>query len=804
MKRPLGFVALCYGSGLVLAEFAQPTLQFLFAVSFAAALAAILVQRTRHVLIWPLILLTGWTNLASRTAVISPHDLRAILESSAEDVVVRGRLAETPNERTYLRDGKETVRTLAEVSLNEIKRSGEWRPANGRIAITVAGKLQAACFEGQTVEVSGIIAPPRPPSASGLFDYKTYLKRQGIHFEMKSSPDEWQLLSLRRSPPFSDRFLTWARATLARGLPEVDKPVQLLWAMTLGSKNVVSRDVYVPFTQSGTMHIFAISGLHVALIAGILVCLCRVSRIPRGWCGAVVIPLLWFYAGATGWQSSAVRSTLMMSIVISGWSLKRPSDLLNSLAAAALIILVWDPQQLFQAGFQLSFLVVLSIALILPPLEKIRDRWLMHDLMLPAGLVPVWKRWLGAPLRFVATGFATSIAAWLGSWPITAHYFHLFSPVTLLANVAIVPAAGAALASNLASLLCGVWLPAASTLFNHSAWFWMTLMMKTGEMSVRLPGAFFYVASPAVADFLIYYGVLIAVLTGAAFRTGWRKWTVAAMIAIPMFYGWRWQVARATTQITAIPFQGGSAIYCDAPGAANDLLVDCGAPQTVEFVLQPFLRAQGLNHLPRLALSHGDLHLISGAERLLTAMPVRQVVTSSARFRSPSYRTIVKSLETTPERWQKVNANDSIGDWTILHPARTDAFSHADDAALVFVGEFHAIRVLLLSELGRAGQDALLQSGADLRAELVISGIPGRGEPLCETLLDAIQPRLIVITDSEFPVSKRASASLKERLATRGIPVLYTRDSGTVSITLRRSCWRVRAGETEFQGTPSP
>src|SRR6266516_4293447 len=82
------------------------------------------------------------------------------------------------------------------------------------------------------------------------------------------------------------------------------------------------------------MHIFAISGLHIALIAGILVSLLRVLQIPRGLCGWMVIPLIWFYTAATGWQSSAIRSTIMMSVIIAGWAIKRPSDLLNSLAAA--------------------------------------------------------------------------------------------------------------------------------------------------------------------------------------------------------------------------------------------------------------------------------------------------------------------------------------------------------------------------------------------------------------------------------------------------------------------------------------
>jgi competence protein ComEC len=111
-----------------------------------------------------------------------------------------------------------------------------------------------------------------------------------------------------------------------------------MWAMTLGWKTALTNEVNEPFMRSGTMHIFAISGLHIALIAGILVSLLRVLQVSRTWCGVVVIPLIWFYTAATGWQPSAIRSTVMMSIIIGGWALRRPSDSCsNSLAAAAFI-----------------------------------------------------------------------------------------------------------------------------------------------------------------------------------------------------------------------------------------------------------------------------------------------------------------------------------------------------------------------------------------------------------------------------------------------------------------------------------
>ena len=805
MKRPLGFVALLYGGGLLLGEFFRPSLPLLFAIALGLAGLALGLARLRLHLIWPLLIFTGWTNMVWRTAVLSPYDLRRIVTDAPEEVVVRGTLPATPTARVYVRNETETTRTLAPLDVQAVCLADRWQPACGRIVVTTRGALPESFFAGQEVRVAGILAPPRRPVAEGLFDYRTWLRRQGVHFQLEAaSPADWELVSSNAVPPLSDRFLAWAQATLARGLPAQDEPLRLLWYMTLGWRTALAEDVYQPFVESGTMHIFAISGLHIALIAGILVSLLRVVQLSRAWCGLVVIPLIWFYTAATGWQPSAVRSTIMMSVVIGGWSLKRPSDLLNSLAAAAWIILLWDPQQLFQASFQLSFFVVLSIALLLPPLEAVRDRLLRPDPLLPAELVSRWQRWLGVPLRYTTTCLATSLAAWLGSWPLTAYYFHLFSPVTLLANLLIVPLSSAALACNLGSLICGAWFPGATMLFNHSGWFWMWLMMNISRLVTELPGAFFYVRSPSLVDFAVYYGGLIAVLSGFAIRRGRRLWTVTAVAGIAAYYVAQWELGRGAMQLTIIPLNGGSAVYVDAPGRRNDLLIDCGNTNAVEFVMKPFLHAQGVNRLPCLALTHGDLRQMGGVEPLRILMPVEQIATSSARFRSPAYRQIVAGPGAAPERRRRLNRGDPLNGWTVLHPDQDDRFAQADDSALVLRGNFHGTRILLLSDLGRTGQGTLLERTPDLAADIVVAGLPDKSEPVCDALLDAVRPRLMIITDSEFPATRRAGAALQERLEQRRIPVIYTRTAGAVTLSLRQQQWEARAMNGFHRSTPTP
>jgi beta-lactamase superfamily II metal-dependent hydrolase len=123
------------------------------------------------------------------------------------------------------------------------------------------------------------------------------------------------------------------------------------------------------------------------------------------------------------------------------------------------------------------------------------------------------------------------------------------------------------------------------------------------------------------------------------------------------------------------------------------------------------------------------------------------------------------------------------------------AVSRADDNALVLKATINHTRILLLSDLNRAGQDNLLilATTKELHADIVITGLPSGGEPLCHDLILAIQPQAIVIVDSEFPAQRRASRSLHERLAGQNVPVIYTRDHGALTLLIEQNNWQLSA-----------
>jgi competence protein ComEC len=797
MKRPLAAVVSYYAIGLLLAGIFQPPLAVLFLISFFVFVLALVLKKLRPILICILLALAGWTNLILHTAVISPNDLRNLIGNKTEIAIVRGILTQTPQIKIAERDDQQTEHSLAQVQVSEIQRNGNWQSAFGKIIVSTPDECPTNFFAGQSAEISGVISKPSPPLAEGLFDDRDYLQTRGIYYELKTdSTNDWRLREpILFNPPLTDRFLNWSKKTLALGLPVEDEPLRLLWAMTLGWLTAFTGDIGDPFLRAGTMHLFAIDGLRIALIAGILVALLRVLQLSRAWCGIIAIPLIWFYTAATGWESSAIRASVMMTIVLGGWALKRPGDLLNSLAAAAFVILLCEPRQLFEASFQLSFFVMLTIGLLLPKLNNFTDGILKHDPLLPNDLIPKWRRSLVQILRMLARYFSLSLAAWLGSIPLSALYFHLFSPISTLANIIAVPLGTFALMANLGALICGTWLPFATELFNNAAWFFMSAMQWVSEEFTKIPGSFFYVPAPSWISIGIYYAILIVALSGWLKTTRRKFFGAAILIFIAAIYFFRWENSRDETKLTVLPLNGGRSIFVDAAGRKNDWLIDCGNENAVQFTLKNFLRAQGVNKIPRLVLTEGDLKNCGGANLLNELFGVGELWTSPIHFHSGAYNEIISDFENGSSlgpRHKIFSCGDKIGSWKVLWPAATNNFSRADDSSLVLLGNFSGAKILLLSDLSRAGQSELLSRTNDLHADIVVAGLPNEGEPLCDALIDAIQPKVIVIADSEFPANRRASRELKNRLEKKIIPVICTRDSGAVKIVAGKKGWRLQ------------
>ena len=780
-QRPLLLPSLAFAFGIWCAEFSLLPSSF-FAFCALVALIALAHFRPKYPLSL-LLALFGAGGLAYQTTQLplDPTDLRWKFPGQTKLGTVRGHLIESPSIRLSERQGQLHERTVVRLRITAWRtHDSPWEPASGLIIVSSKGVPDPRFFRRQSVEVTGLLTAPSGPLAPGMLDYAQFLRRQGIGFQLLcEAPDDWSIgHEALESAPWSEQFLRWAEKRLSQGLPD-DEATRLIWAMALGWRTALSGDMDDVFMQSGTIHVFAISGLHIALIASILVRLLRLAQIPRSLCGLMAAPLLWFYVAATGWQPSAIRSAIMTSVIVGTWTLERPSDLLNSLAAAALTVLIWEPGQLFQAGFLLSFGVVGALTVLSPPIKlalQACQPW-TPDPLLPKSLWPTWRGYLEGGRRWFVESLSVGVAALLFSTPFTVAFFHLFSPVALLANLVVVPLSSLVLVANTCSLI----LPFGTTLWNSAAWVGMHGMIFFSRWCVELPFAWFPVQSLPLQVWVPYGAAVIGVgmgyLLNAQRRALWLIITgvLAGGILIPF-----WQRERCPVMLV---FASGESIWIDQSGRTQDLLVDVGDANGISALLIPALLANGVVHTRTLAVSHGDLRHVGGLDVALKLLKPATLSGPAAQMRSAAFRKIEKLAGAFGIPYHPLRLGENLSGWSVLHPSPTDKFTRADDASLTLKGRLNDWAVVLAPDLGRLGQIKLCERhSTTLSADILITGVPRDGEIASDLFLQKINPRLIIVATGRRLIAERTPQRHRLRLRNREFTVLFTEDLGALQI----------------------
>src|SRR5438128_5116868 len=341
---------------------------------------------------------------------------------------------------------------------------------------------------------AGVIAPPRNP---GEFDMRSYLARRDVRRMLfVRYPEDGTLIRHGGGNPIlyaAQKSRVWMQNALCRGLENAPEVQDFLSGIVLGLRHQTPEDIEEPFQQTGTLHLFAVAGLHVGIVAALLWMLAMIARLSRKWATALIIPLLLFYAAVTGLHVSSVRAAVMTSILLGGFFFDRKVFVLNSLAAAAFFLLCWDTNELFSTGFQLSFAVVGAIILFTNPLFGFLQSWGAPDPFLPRSLLRGPRRLMHVAFESLCRGASVSLAAWIGSLPFILWYFHIVTPISLFANLVVVPIAFFILAIALLSLLSTPLLTWLAIIFNNANWLLAQLLFGIVWPFSLIPGVYFCV-----------------------------------------------------------------------------------------------------------------------------------------------------------------------------------------------------------------------------------------------------------------------------------------------------------------------
>lgn len=657
----------------------------------------------------------------------------------------------------------------------------ELTPVSGRVQLGVSLQGTAERIgEGDRIRTFARLESPAAATLPSGFDAAAYLEQQGIR--RVGVPSGNGLSHAGHAPWW--RIDLWLRRLSAHG---ADRNTRL-WgteraalsnALLLGRREAIDPDDRRAFQNLGTAHLLSISGLHLQMLAvfvwWVLGCM-GCSKRRAGW---AVLLFSAAYAAIAGAQPPVVRSALMVALYLGGRWLYRAIDPLTVIAATALLILLHHPSALFDAGFQLSFMAVLSLIAIYPTLEA------------------AWRVWRGFPeewvrdpdelvrlkiARWLRQSLFISLAAWMGTAPLVAWHMGNFSLLAVLANLVVVPLTGVAMLGGLISLVAGPgWIGEIGQIFP-------TLLLGFNRWASGFSWTGWEIPRPSAWLLLAYAGVWVWVWVGrgrTAVLPRLALMVSAAVLALAAS-GW-FREGVTSPRLTVLDVARGRAALVETPGG-DAVLLDCGGEGTGR-TLSEFLRREGHRGLALLVITEDSPDALGGAAELVERLPVRRAILPRSAAPSSSLRAVMTALsrrETPYDLGSATGTFSGPGDlrWTFFAD-RTEGgeWPGSGSEALGIRVQWAGASAVFAPVRSRASVRRLMaQAGDSLRCDVLrlYGNSTGRWPEEAEALIRRSEARTLVAGEGAMLPDESTGLDVAALARSRDMRLLSPRREGSL------------------------
>jgi len=652
----------------------------------------------------------------------------------------------------------------------------------------------------------------------------------------------------------SGRVLGYVRSRANRGLPRLMRlnldDAGMLNAMLFGDRAGLNKTQRVGFERTGSFHLFVVSGMHVALLAGLVFWLARRLKL-REWLATLLTIVFTFgYALLTGFGAPVQRALFMTAIFLLARLLSRDRNVLNALGAAALGVLVWSPAALFEASFQMTFLAIVAIGGIAIPLgessflpyaraaERLDDKW--EDVTLPPHvaqfrlMLRMWGEALADLLGAWSRGLPALLVRW-GLWALElsligvvaemvmvlpmAVYFHratMFAVPTNMFSVPLVAALAPIAVVTFCAALVSPWvaiLPGAMTgLLLHGVTGVIGRVSAVRAADLRVPGPMWWIALLAVLGW--------AFCCWAVRRSrGWAWIAVMVLPAVAVMVLWPEPVVSTpgSLEVTAIDVGQGDSIFVVGPRGAT-MLIDAGGPvggvteaaeatsrfDIGEEVVSPYLWSRRFRRLDVIALSHAHSDHMGGMPAVMRNFRPRELWVSIDP-NSDAYRALLVEAGQLGVVVRHFYAGDHVA-WdgtevTVMAPENgyANAGEPVNNDSLVMRMQYGKASVLLEGDAEAPSERAMLAHGRVAAVTLLKIGHHGSRTSTTQEFLDAASPKDAVISVGLGNTFGHPRYEVIERIADARTRLYRTDEFGLTTFLLGRD-----GGIREVVGASNP
>lgn len=470
MKHPLAVLAAVFCAGIILTSLIKVNfvlIYFLAAISLFCAFLFLKKELRFNLFLLGVAFFLGAAGLKSTYLLPRYHISRCVTLQNNESYILKGFVESEPIKKA---DKLSFVFKVKEIQLNNLNQK-----CSGRVF--VCAKVKTELTYGEGLILKGNMRRPFSFNTPGRRSYRSYLRDQDIWF-IVTVKSEAHIRKLNHNQGLVVKRLALYLKHKIEGM--LFKHVSfvtagILDAMILGEKAYTLTFIYDSMVKTGTVHILVVSGFNVGIVSAVIMLFLRLFRFPRRSRLFIAIVLVILYCLTTGASTPVVRATIMAIVFMLAYLLKRQPDIYNSLSLSAIVILGINPRQFFDLGFQLSFASVISII------------WLYPKLKLFLRLDSLRIRCL----KWLLEGCLVSFSAWMGTMGLIAYNFKFFSPVTVLANLFIVPLASLITLCGFSLVIIGFVYPGLAPLFAHSTELAAKLLVEINLLLLKLPAASF-------------------------------------------------------------------------------------------------------------------------------------------------------------------------------------------------------------------------------------------------------------------------------------------------------------------------
>jgi competence protein ComEC len=770
-------VALAFSLGIFLAESGDLPLwlSLLSAAVFSAMALAGWFGQSGRVIGCGLVLVSlgyAWRAGADR---VDPDGMALIATETPAPVRVQGVVVEGP----WLMDSWQPLtgaspprqggqRAECMLLVRALWLANRWEPASGRLRVIRDGDADSL-FPGRCVELLGLLRAIPGPMNPGEADPRKLALRLGIQAELNlagtpAADDQAGEIKVLRE--WSWRPECWLAAIRFWGADRLRRSVrpdvaELAVALVLGETRGVDRSDWLLFQRTGVIHVLAISGQHLVMVAWALYLLGRMVGFRTRQMVLAVAVLVFLYALVTGGRPPALRAAVTILAMAAAWLSHRPASMLNCLALSWLVVAVLMPADLSSTGCLLSFFATgllqwATRAWWQSPTEEEEAYQRAVDLSRPP-----WLRWVLRVSGAFAEVWRVNLVVWLGLAPLVAARTHLVSLVAILVGPPVSMLGGWALGCGFLLVLVGPDIPVVSALLGELVTWSLRACRALSQWGESLPGAWFHTPGPSSVWLGLFHVLLLAGLLGLFPRLKSRWLAAMALLLLALQWvpgpegirsispGWRCAflaVGHGSCVVVELsdPSLGRRVMVVDAGSVSGEGII--------RRVVEPFLRHRGINRIDDLILTHADLDHFAGALELVDRIGVDRVWTGPgfSDKENDFTRVLLEGLAKRRRLPGTLHAGMALahGDCavSILHPPADlpeVSAEKSNEASLVLRIDSPWGSALLPGDLEGQGTKRLLASDPQ-PAEVLLAPHHGSRKALAPALLATLGPRLVV------------------------------------------------------------